>query len=189
MKTPLPSPDLEQAARFLDWLAPDEAITFQTLPEGPDPEFDKHLLRTVLHGRFPELANKLAAHNMMGTGVFFMVNRGDGIVRPGAQTCRTAANVQHVRALFVDLDGNPPEPVAAHQPPPQAVIQSSPGKWHAYWKISDCPLEHFKAYQKRLAMHFKADPAVCDLPRVMRVPGFWHQKAIPFLSEIVHLEA
>ena len=30
--------------------------------------------------------------------------------------------------------------------------------------------------QKRLAKHYKSDPAVCDLPRIMRVPGFQHLK-------------
>ena len=33
---------------------------------------------------------------------------------------------------------------------------------------------------------FKSDDKVHDLPRVMRLPGFWHHKKEPFMSKIIH---
>jgi hypothetical protein len=39
--------------------------------------------------------------------------------------------------------------------------------------------------QKDLAARFSGDPKVCDLPRVMRLPGFYHRKAAPFLTRII----
>lgn len=59
---------------------------------------------------------------------------------------------------------------------PSFVVESSPGKYHVYWLIDDCSLDKFSDYQKALAETFGGDPSVTDLPRVMRVPGFLHQK-------------
>jgi hypothetical protein len=46
--------------------------------------------------------------------------------------------------------------------------------------------ENFKRTQQRLAQLFESDPSVCDLPRVMRLPGFPHQKDPnnPFVTQI-----
>ena len=113
-----------------------------------------------------------------------MVNAGDGIVHPGEKTCRTAANVTRIRALFIDLDGAPLEPVLNAGRLPDWVVQSSPGRWHAYFAVDDCPIERFSDIQRALADRFAGDRNVADTPRVMRVPGFFHCKAEPFLSKL-----
>ena len=51
-----------------------------------------------------------------------------------------------------------------------------------------CPLDEFKERQVLLAEMFDGDPKVCDLPRVMRLPGFLHQKGEPFLSVLMKPE-
>ena len=51
--------------------------------------------------------------------------------------------------------------------------------------FEDEPLDQFTNIQKRLAMTFNSDPSVHDLPRVMRLPGFYHNKSGPFLSRII----
>lgn len=139
-------------------------------------------LSRILHGTFAEHAATLAELNARGAGIFFMVNAGDS-------KGRRAGNVQRVRALFVDLDGSPLEPVQAAKLPPHCIVESSPGRWHAYWLVTDCPLDTFKPTQQALARHFDADRRVCDLPRVMRLPGFDHRKREPYTSRIVTLEA
>ena len=113
-----------------------------------------------------------------------MVNAGDGVIKAGAKTCRTAANVQRVRAVFVDLDGAPIAPVLDSALPPDWVVRSSPDRWHAYWKVADCPLGEFSPVQTALAAKYNGDPSVKDLPRVMRLPGFVHRKAEPFRTEL-----
>ena len=154
-------------------------FTFQTFDDSPA-KFAG--LSRILHGSLREHVATLARLNERGAGVYFMVNAGDGMGRK-------AGNVQHVRALFADLDGAPLAPVQAATPSPHCIVESSPGRWHAYWLVSDCPLDKFKPLQRALASRFAGDRKVCDLPRVMRLPGFDHRKGEPFTSRIVTLDA
>lgn len=178
------TPNLDEARRFLAMVAPTGPITFQTFSDrkakvGPDP------LARVVHGTLDEHAPNLIQLSEAGAGVFFMVNEGDGIVKNGRSTCRTKENVVAVRALFVDLDGAPLDPLVASQVPPHIVVESSPGRYHGYWLGFRCPLEAFEPAQVSLAKHFQGDESVCDLPRVMRVPGFVHQKGEPFMTRVI----
>jgi hypothetical protein len=174
------TPNWNFVEAYLDALDTDEEFTFQAIPEA-----DGSLASpTVMHGTLAKMRFKLEALNRAGAGIFVMVNAGDGVIRPGAKTCRTAANVQRVRAVFVDLDGAPIAPVLESALLPDWVVQSSPGRWHAYWKVTDCPPGEFSAVQTALATKYNGDPSVKDLPRVMRVPGFVHRKAQPFCSEL-----
>ena len=120
----------------------------------------------------------LAGWNAKGAGVFVTVNATDG-------TGRQAHNIVSVRALFVDLDGAPLRPVLECAPAPHIVIESSPSRYHAYWRVDDCPLDQFERVQRALARRFDGDPSVHDLPRVMRLPGFLHRKGAPFLTHEV----
>lgn len=166
---------MNQAQRFLTLLVGDEPVTFQTFNDGAS----KNPKRArILHGNFEEHTAALNALNAQGAGVFVMVNRGDGLGRK-------ATNVTGIRALFVDLDGAPLEPVLAAGVEPHITIESSADRYHAYWLVSDCALEQFTPLQAALATKFNSDPKVKDLPRVMRLPGFWHQKAEPFQTRII----
>jgi RepB DNA-primase from phage plasmid len=176
------TPNLTMAHRFLDLIAPGEAITFQTFADAKSS--DGRMAR-VLHGSLDLHAVELTRLNQAGAGIFFMVNAGDGVVHEGSKTCRTARNVLRVRAHFVDLDGAPLDPVLSAAIPPQIAVESSPLKYHAYWRVADCELAAFTPVQKALALEFSGDLSVNDLPRVLRLPGFWHQKAKPFMSRIL----
>ena len=107
-----------------------------------------------------------------------MVNAGD-------QRGRKAENVRRVRAHYVDLDKCGIDPLFTAELPPHIVVESSPGKWHAYWLAApDTPIDEFPAVQTALAKRFSGDLAVSDPSRVMRLPGFYHQKkdADPFMT-------
>ena len=164
-------------ARFLSLFG--DRFTFQTFD---DSSHKSPTLSRILQGTSREHAATLAGLNERGAGVFVMVNAGDGMGRK-------AGNVQRVRALFADLDGSPLAPVQAAPLPPHCIVESSPDRWHAYWRVSDCPLDRFKPLQQALAERFAADRKVCDLPRVMRLPGFDHRKGEPFTTRIVTLDA
>lgn len=179
------SVDLPEAQRFLDLIAHDEDVTFQTFPDSEAVKSDRSLAR-VLHGRLADHAAELTRLNDSGAGVFFMVNAGDGVQHQGEKTCRTAKNVTRVRANFVDLDGSPLEPVLECPAPPSIVVISSPGRWHAYWLVDGEQLTQFRSVQEQLIERFRADPSVKDLPRVMRLPGFFHRKNTPFLVKILN---
>lgn len=179
---PLGTPSLDEAKRFLSALARSGLITFQSLPErklaDPDSRPRINLNRTV-HGRFDSLSRLLRSLNEEGACIFLMVNGGDG-------KGRKSENVRTVRALFVDLDGSDLQPVLDAEVPPSITVESSPSRYHAYWLVSDMPLNEFKAAQQKLAEIFDGDKAVCDLPRLMRVPGFLHQKhATAFQSRLL----
>ena len=182
-------PDLAMADRFLNALDPLGVFTFQTFSDRKEDKkgsFDPNA--RVFHGTLAEHGQQLVELNQQGVGVFVMVNEGDGQVHDGYKTRRTKANVVRVRALFVDLDGAPLEPVREALEP-DIIVESSPGKWHGYWLIDDVPLEDFERRQKQLAAKFNGDPSVHDLPRVMRVPGFFHHKHEPYMSRLVRPEA
>lgn len=156
-----------------------ERHTFQTFDDSAQHRRD---LSRILHGALIDHADTLAGLNARGAGVFVMVNAGDN-------KGRKSINVIAVRALFVDLDGAPLEPVRAAPLKPNFIVESSPGRWHAYWQVSDCPLADFTPLQKALAACFSGDAKVCDLARVMRIPGFDHRKATPFRSRVIETSA
>jgi hypothetical protein len=169
-------PNVTAANAFLAALDPKGTFTFQTFDDQKERK-DKRLAR-ILHGTLAQHLAVLTSLQQRGAGVFVMVNEGDG-------KGRSAKNVIRVRSHFLDLDGSPLAPVLAADLQPHIVVESSPGKWHAYYVVEDCPLDHFKARQQALAQAFGGDMAVCDLPRVMRLPGFWHLKATPFQTRLV----
>lgn len=175
-------PNPTAARDFLYLLDPQGIFTFQTFND--DKARQEPRLARVFHGTLDEHATDLEKLQQQGAGVFVMVNEGDGIIHAGNKTCRTKSNVTHVRALWADLDGSPLQPVidAFH---PDIIVESSPKRWHAYWLTNDCPLEAFPMRQKQIAAKFNADPKVCDLPRVMRLPGFFHQKDTPFMTHMI----
>lgn len=170
-------PDIEHARQFLAMFDSDPtSFTFQVLPGGEG----CRIARTIFHGSIDELAAQLTAANQAGAGVFFMVNAGD-------QKGRSAENVVRVRAHFIDLDKPGIDPVLTAELPPHIIVESSAGKWHAYWLAeAGASLYEFPALQRSLAERFEGDSTVSDVSRIMRLPGFYHQKknSIPFMTRM-----
>jgi P4 family phage/plasmid primase-like protien len=77
----------------------------------------------------------------------------------------------------MDGDGaNPP----ADYPSPTAIVETSPGKHHYYWKLSE-PLsgeerEEFGRINKRLTYYAGADNSGHDVGQILRVPGTTNHK-------------
>ncbi len=129
-----------------------------------------------LHGHIDEHIDELAMLNQKGAGVYFTVNKTD-------LQGRTTKNIEQVRAVFCDFDGTPlPENFDVL---PHLIINTSLDKYHVYWLVKDLPLESFTLYQQALASKFASDPVVKDLPRIMRVAGFYHNKKQPYPVKIV----
>ena len=171
-------PHFEEAEAFLNALdGKDAQFTFQTFDDVKDRK-EKSLAR-IFHGTLNQHKQVLKALNAQGAGVYVTVNETD-------LKGRSLANMLKVRALFVDLDGSPLQPILdlSEDLQPHIIIESSPNKWHAYWLVNNCELEKFKPLQQALADKFDGDKAVCDLPRVMRLAGFSHNKAESFITRI-----
>jgi hypothetical protein len=169
--------DNMQAKRFLERLDPTTTkFEFRTFDDNEARQDEK--LTKTFYGTFGLHAYELIRLNKAGAGVFVTINETNG-------TGRKAEDIIRVRAGFIDLDGEPLEPVMQHNLQPHIVVESSPGKWHVYWLINGLYLEDFRAVQLALIKLYSSDPKVHDLPRVMRLPGFFHRKAAPFRSRIV----
>src|SRR5262245_8402365 len=158
----------DDAEAFLAALDPAAAeFTFQTFDDNYKHK-DANLTQ-ILHGTLGRRWDLLTNLNRRGAGIFVTVNETDG----GG---RAAKNIKRVRALFIDLDGTPLPAEDAFHVKPHLIIESSPGRWHCYWLVTNCTLDEFKALQRRLIRNYDSDKSVHDLPRVMRLPGFIHQK-------------
>jgi RepB DNA-primase from phage plasmid len=177
--------DLDMSAAFLEMLDPADVFTFHTFDDNKKRKLGS--LARVRHGTLKEHCAEFAKLQDQGAGIFVMINKGDGVTREGARTCRTADNVIDTRGVFLDLDGAPLKPVLAIEARATLVVESSPERWHVYWRDIACALADFRDAQLALAKKFGGDESVCDLPRVMRLPGFWHLKGEPFMTRIVDL--
>lgn len=171
-------PDLEEAEEFLEYVTGGEEVAFRTFDDQDKGRFGARKLA----GHISELAKSLQYENTRGAGVFWVVNKTDG-------KGQLDANVVGIRALFVDLDGSPLEPVLAETDAlPHIVVETSPNKYHCYWLIENgMSLDDFKAYQIALANKFNGDASVHNPSRVLRVPGFYHVKDHnkPFKTRVI----
>ncbi len=172
-----PGVDIEQAEQFLALLDPDATeFTFLTFDDSKE-RGDNRLTRT-LHGTFAEHRDDLMRLNHKGAGVFVSLNATDG-------TGRKSENITRVRAVSVDLDGAPIEPVRDFSVAPHIEVESSPGKFHAYWLVKGLRLDQFPDTQRSIAKRFDGDTAVAALTLPARLPGFFHNKAEPFQTRIL----
>jgi hypothetical protein len=82
---------------------------------------------------------------------------------------RIKENATAIHTLWGDLDGTQ---VPEDEIKPTAVIQSSPGRYHCYWRLTDpIPPQAAELLNKRLATAIEADPSGFDLTQLLRVPG------------------
>lgn len=180
--------NINDAVKLLSAYDEDLNITFQVFDDTKKGNIPKHFTANLKDVEF-----ELAELNEKGMGIFFMLNRGDG-------KGRSYENVTDLRCFAADLDGAPLQPVLDSPATPNFIIESSPGKYQAHWIINPLAIsrfgkdrdaalakakEKFAAIQVGIARKFGGDASVKDLPRVLRVPGFYHNKGEPFLSRII----
>ncbi|MBB6018644.1 phage/plasmid primase, P4 family [Deinococcus radiopugnans] len=188
-----------EAIKLLDALHhPGERVWLQTFADGPDELYvltdkpgknGRSLVKSLQMSGVPGHTRKLKLkavnegwvsreelvkcpyllENQARCGVFFAVNG----LTPNARQRKTE-HVERVAAIFLDLDGAEMPTDLPLQP--TATVQSSAGRHHVYWAVDGVPLEEFGLIQTHLATLYGADPAVKDLPRVMRLPGYYHGK-------------
>jgi P4 family phage/plasmid primase-like protien len=172
---------ISETEKFLTTLtgSPESSVWFQIFDDSPEKR--KNLARS-----FPSTLNealpKLTSFSVQGAGVFACINKCEG------QT-RANKNIAEFRSLFVDLDGVlPPEGY------PEASIECQSARgMHIYYLLEKDEIRDpatFRACQKVLISFFKADAAIHDPARVMRLPGYPHQKdkSRPFMVKLKKCE-
>jgi len=101
-------------------------------------------------------------------------------LQEGAQG-RTKCDVGVIRHVFLDFDN---DGTAAMDrllgrndlPEPNALVNTSHGKWQVLWKVEDFSPEQAESLQRGLARQSGADIAATDCARVLRLPGFYNHK-------------
>ncbi|MFE8069799.1 phage/plasmid primase, P4 family [Marinobacteraceae bacterium S3BR75-40.1] len=180
--------DIELAEHFLTLLDEEaEAFTFQTFADTPEAKAEdkereskgqRKKYAQVFHGALSRHAAALERLNRSGAGVFITVNQTD-------LKGRKADNVRRVRAVFADTDGADLAPILNAKPEASFIVESSPGNAHPYWLTDGLPLAQFEGVQRRIADTYGTDSSVTDLPRVLRLPGFYHRKGEPFMVRMM----
>ena len=178
-------PDLESAGRPTNDLPPESAEYLDAIrPNGfrdlwqlfPDRDHARRAEQLLIpRGRG---GGYLRARNEHGLGVFVAMSDFE-VAR------RLIENVVKVLHIWVDLDGAPlPRSWSLR---PHAVVNTSPGKFQAVWRIEDAPQERLMHNRVivALARVHRADEGAQGLNRVLRVPGFFHRKGEPHMVRLI----
>lgn len=179
---------IEEAEKFLTALDPStDQFTFQVFDDVSKEHGKKDFSKAkTLYGSLAQLKETLEEYNRKGCGIYVTINS----VTPNQR--RTAENVDAIRAFFIDRDEGP---ITVVPPiPPSIIVQGSRGP-HLYYVLSehvtdsDHMRDAFRDMQERLINFFDGDVTIKDLPRVMRLPGFWHMKnpKKPFMVTVDHV--
>lgn len=121
----------------------------------------------AMRGRFQDVLAVLERENKRGAGIFLTMNETLG-------RRRRKTDVTGVRVLFVDGDKvERPD----FWPISPTIVQTREAKWHAFWRLtSGEDIARWESAMRALAVVYGGDTAVCELARVMRLPGFLHHK-------------
>lgn len=128
---------------------------------------------------------RLQYENERGSCIAMCINRTDG-------NGRSNDHIVQIRAVWHDHDK------ADEQPPefpltPTFVVETSKGKFHSYWIVNedwsadDKGRLDFARIMHQMVGRFGSDANAKDLSRVLRVPGFFNQKAEPYPVRIVEV--
>jgi hypothetical protein len=197
-------PDLAEAARFLAALDAESnaSFGFRTFDDrGGDIRLAIKCYGTLLNGirqsssdtkngKACVPAQLLAYMQSLGAGAFVVPNEldGEGQLRKNVIRVRlfyvdadAAEQVARVHA-FIAVTGLEPTVMVA-----SGGIHSGVDKLQVFWRIDGCLIAKFTSGQLTLVSRVGTDSTVQDAGRVMRIPGFWHQKDAPRQTRIITL--
>jgi hypothetical protein len=168
-------PSYAEAKLFLQLLDPTtDRFTFQTFDDNDDRKDGSlaHIIHGTLDERFLELS-KLNVEKR--AGIFVTVNATDF-------KGRKEKNLARIRSTWGDFDH-----AASAQPalPPSIVTSTSPGKWHVYWLCEGLTQEQHQGVLEHIVQAHGADPNATGVLRVLRLPGFYHRKAAPYMVRVM----
>lgn len=147
---------------------------------------DKSLQGHNITGSLVQVYETLKQYNQQGWGVFVCVNATDG-------KGQKLENIHHIRTHVADLDNTMSSnamlaKAIASQPAPHFYVNTSPNKYHIYWLVEPYTgNDYYTTLQRKIKQVYDGDKSVTDATRVLRVPGFYHNKAEPTLVTLVQL--
>lgn len=129
------------------------------------------------YGTFDALLPKLNQQSENGCAIYIPVNRFEiAGYRMDNIKAVTSIYLEDDSGVNVDLE-------------PTVKVQSSPGKFHYWWKLAE-PVTDFEEatiVQREWISQNGGDPNAKNLNRLLRLPGSWHRKhAVAHQVQIVH---
>ncbi|MDV3002943.1 MAG: hypothetical protein N5P05_004598 [Chroococcopsis gigantea SAG 12.99] len=112
----------------------------------------------------------LLKENLRGYGVFLVPN-------PGGETDES---ITECRSLFYECDDISKDEQwermnrLPHEP---SMVIDTRKSLHVYYRLDDTGVEGWRSRQKRLIQQMDSDPAIHNEARLMRLAGYYHQKA------------
>ena len=94
---------------------------------------------------------------------------------------RTKDDIQSIRHVYLDFDYQGSAAVERLQtdpnvPTPNHLVNTSPDKWQALWRVEGFDKLHAEELQRAMAREYGADLSATDCSRVLRLPGFYNHK-------------
>ncbi len=156
---------------------PGETIALLLRKENPASTTQR--IVTVEQATAPRYFAWLRYENHNGANVYVAANP----LRSGSRK-RTKECIAEVRHLYIDIDVNGEERIAALRasdvvPVPSTILSTSPGKYQALWRVEGFDFDQQENMLKLLVIAFGGDSACTDRNRVLRVPGFLNRKYNP----------
>lgn len=125
-------------------------------------------------------SEKLQDLNQRGAGIFFTPNK--------FSTRRKADLCEGINSWFMEIDDASIDEQwerVTNAPIMPSLVVKTRNSLHSYYLAEDATKENFTKIQKGLIEYFGADPSCKDISRVLRIPGYYHNKKDPHMVEIV----
>lgn len=136
-------------------------VVVQTFAERKDSDVRP---RSFIRKANQETAIELAKLNKRGAAITVVPQRTDG-------RGRTLKNIKGIRYLVADCDsGHTLKSLQALAVPPDIVVESSEGRFHAYFRVKCAPSE-FRPLSRALAAALESDPGSTDAAHAFRLAG------------------
>ncbi len=120
----------------------------------------------MLQGTWREHQQALADLNRSGAGIYLTVNESAG--------GRKVEHLKKIRAVWIEWDDRRSLP--AWPAPPHLLVESSPQKYHVYWATEGMTAPEHQRVMAGLAGSLGSSADAADPVRVLRMPGFFHQR-------------
>jgi len=174
--------DNNSTVEFLSLFKRAQPIIFSAKDDGkgkkPSEVTDKYGKAWHKTGTINEVGPWLNKHNKDAWGCFFTVNDLDQGLDLGRK--RTEKMLVGINALWAEDDNKRDEPRTDWPIKPNIVVNSSPNKFHYYWlttaKATDEHCDQWHGMMQTMVNDYGSDNNAKDLVRILRLPGFKHQK-------------
>jgi hypothetical protein len=166
---------VDVAREFITWLtsSPDTPMRFRLLDDDKARALPPIEFEGAIDNEWGTTWDRIHDAQAQGYAAYYFLNE----VRPGpgsgSNGAATDTDVVKVRAIPADFDKSIP---TEWHSTPDILVHTSPGRGQALW-LGEHPLYQFKPICRRIIAYYPgADPQVCNLSRILRLPGSIHQK-------------